>query len=158
MEENRPVENNLSRRDALKALVATGGALAAAAFVPGKWTKPVIEGGVVPAHAQSTLPPLTVTVVEACRDLQTTTITYNDPAGLVTNDAHVVIYVPNCGDAVYDGPLSGVFASGDGFSGSMGLEFGLNCTINNLDTLCVQFFVGARYADDCGPFDFCAPG
>ena len=49
MEENH---SQISRREALKALAASGGALAAAAFLPGKWAKPLVEAGVLPAHAQ----------------------------------------------------------------------------------------------------------
>jgi hypothetical protein len=45
----------ISRREAIKALAAGGGVLAATAFLPGKWIKPVIEAGVLPAHAQSSL-------------------------------------------------------------------------------------------------------
>ena len=51
-ESNIPV----SRREILKALAAGGGALAAAAFLPGRWAKPVVESGVLPAHAQSSCP------------------------------------------------------------------------------------------------------
>jgi hypothetical protein len=43
----------LNRREALKALAALGGAAAASALVPERWVKPVVEAGVVPAHAQS---------------------------------------------------------------------------------------------------------
>ena len=46
----------LSRRELLKALAAGGGALAAAAFLPGKWLKPKVGVGYLPAHAQSTAP------------------------------------------------------------------------------------------------------
>ncbi len=45
----------IGRRDLLKALTATGGAVTVAALVPGKWTKPVIEAGVMPAHAATSL-------------------------------------------------------------------------------------------------------
>lgn len=149
-------QTNLSRREALKALVATGGALAAAAFVPGKWAKPVIEGGVVPAHAQSTLPPLSVAVVQAC-DEGTATVSYSDPAGLVTNASHVVVYIRPCDQVILDGPLGDAFASGNGFSGTLFFNFPINCAPNTVDQLCVQLFVDGRYADDCGPFEFCGP-
>lgn len=43
----------LSRRRLLKALVAAGGATAALTALPGKWFKPVVEVGVLPAHAQT---------------------------------------------------------------------------------------------------------
>jgi hypothetical protein len=49
-----PSEEALSRRRLLKALAATGGAVAAANLLPGQWVKPVVEVGVLPAHAQVT--------------------------------------------------------------------------------------------------------
>ena len=48
-------DQSLSRRELLKALAATAGATAAAAFLPANWVKPVIKAGVLPAHAQGTL-------------------------------------------------------------------------------------------------------
>ncbi len=49
----QPSAENLNRRDILKVLAASGSGLLAAAFLPGKWLKPVIEAGVLPAHAQT---------------------------------------------------------------------------------------------------------
>lgn len=46
-------EKTIGRRQLLKALVATSGAITAASMLPGKWTKPVVDAGVLPAHAQS---------------------------------------------------------------------------------------------------------
>jgi len=46
-------QKTLGRRELLKALAATGGAVTAASMLPGKWAKPVIEAGVLPAHAQA---------------------------------------------------------------------------------------------------------
>jgi hypothetical protein len=43
----------LSRREVLKALAVIGGAAAASALLPERWVKPVVEAGVLPAHAQS---------------------------------------------------------------------------------------------------------
>lgn len=48
-------ENATSRRQALKTILAAGGGLGAAAFLPGKWLKPVVKAGVLPAHAQASL-------------------------------------------------------------------------------------------------------
>lgn len=45
-------QKTVGRRELLKALAATGGAVTAASMLPGKWAKPVIEAGVLPAHAQ----------------------------------------------------------------------------------------------------------
>ena len=51
----------LSRREVLKALAVIGGAAAASALLPEKWVKPVVEAGVLPAHAQASVcsPPFT---------------------------------------------------------------------------------------------------
>jgi hypothetical protein len=45
-------EMQISRRRLLKALAAAGGAVAVSSMLPKKWEKPVVEGGVLPAHAQ----------------------------------------------------------------------------------------------------------
>jgi hypothetical protein len=47
-------EKRLGRRALLKALAASGGAVTAAMLLPGEWAKPVVEVGVLPAHAQVT--------------------------------------------------------------------------------------------------------
>ena len=44
-------KQTIGRRELLKALAAGGGAVAASAVVSGKWVKPVVEAGVLPAHA-----------------------------------------------------------------------------------------------------------
>ena len=45
-------EEAISRRRLIKVLLATGGAVAASTLMPANWTKPVVESGVLPAHAQ----------------------------------------------------------------------------------------------------------
>ena len=45
-------KRTLSRRQLLKALVASGSAVTAASFLPCQWRKPVINVGVLPVHAQ----------------------------------------------------------------------------------------------------------
>jgi hypothetical protein len=45
-------EKTLGRRELLKVLAAAGGAVAASSLLPGEWAKPVVEVGVLPAHAQ----------------------------------------------------------------------------------------------------------
>lgn len=47
-------EWTVSRRRLLKVLAAAGGAVAASTLLPGKWARPVVEVGVLPAHAQIT--------------------------------------------------------------------------------------------------------
>lgn len=48
----KSLEITLGRRELLKALMAASGAVTAASLVPGEWTKPVVEAGLLPAHAQ----------------------------------------------------------------------------------------------------------
>jgi hypothetical protein len=50
-------EQTVSRRRLLKALIATGGAAAASTLLPSKWTKPIVEVGVLPVHAQASVAP-----------------------------------------------------------------------------------------------------
>ncbi len=45
----------VGRRDALKILVASAGAVLGAAALPGEWMKPVVETGVLPVHAQASV-------------------------------------------------------------------------------------------------------
>jgi len=45
----------ITRREALKALTAAGGAVLAGAMLPDKWAKPIIGRGVLPAHAQASV-------------------------------------------------------------------------------------------------------
>lgn len=49
----KSAKTTLARRQLLKALAATGGAATAASLLPGEWVKPVIEAGLLPAHAQA---------------------------------------------------------------------------------------------------------
>ena len=54
---------NPGRRELLKALAAGGGAIATSILLPGQWVKPVIEAGLLPAHAQaSSMPPIVYSI------------------------------------------------------------------------------------------------
>ena len=44
-------EKNITRREALKAILAVAGGVGASAFIPPKWLKPVVQSGMMPAHA-----------------------------------------------------------------------------------------------------------
>lgn len=46
-------ETRISRRRLLKAMAAAGGAVAASSVLPKDWDKPLVEGGALPAHAQT---------------------------------------------------------------------------------------------------------
>jgi hypothetical protein len=48
-------KKSINRRDALKALAATGVGVVAASLLPGKWEKPAMQMGVLPVHAQSSV-------------------------------------------------------------------------------------------------------
>ena len=52
LSQETPPTETLGRRQLLKAIAATGGAVAASTLLPGEWAKPVVEVGVLPAHAQ----------------------------------------------------------------------------------------------------------
>jgi hypothetical protein len=43
----------MTRRELLKLVAAGSGAVAAAAIVPEKWTRPLVKAGVLPVHAQT---------------------------------------------------------------------------------------------------------
>ena len=43
----------ISRRQALKTLLAAAGGIGASAFLPSRWVKPVVQSGVLPVHAQA---------------------------------------------------------------------------------------------------------
>ena len=62
----------LSRREVLKALATVGGAAAASALLPEKWVQPVVEAGVVPVHAQSSLLCVSPYTIDRCVILELT--------------------------------------------------------------------------------------
>jgi len=45
----------ISRRQFFKILLAAGGGLTAAAFVPNQWVKPLVQTGVLPVHARASV-------------------------------------------------------------------------------------------------------
>lgn len=49
-------DQSISRRDLLKAAIAAGGAVSVTSIVPEKWISPLIKGGVLPVHAQTSNP------------------------------------------------------------------------------------------------------
>ncbi len=157
MHSNDELEGTLGRRELLKALAAAGGALAAAAFLPGKWTRPVVEAGVLPAHAQAsaaiTISNLVVRieVMQAARALADfyADFSYSDPLGQVDQNARLYGRVLECGQTVFGGEtLAGLGAvrSGDGFSGKISVGFNQFCPpINSSSTLEItNMMVGGR--------------
>jgi len=77
---NKP-SKEISRRDAIKILAAVAGATALV-NLPDKWTKPGMEVGVLPAHAQTSLASIVAgpsLVAGGCRSTVTSTATISPP-------------------------------------------------------------------------------
>jgi len=140
----------VSRRQLLKAISATGGAVAAKTLLPNEWTPPLIETGALPIHAQAS--PAII-----ARNLQKTfdslnncatsggagssnnlTLDYNDPTGNFNNGS-VAIYTSSLNTNI---PAeidlfntTGIVISGDEFQGTVSIplctRFGGNDTVTN---------------------------
>ena len=88
-------EAGMSRRRLLKA-VAAGGAAAALAFVPHRWSKPVVEAGQLAAHAETSPASLRISDLSlACSRVR---------SGVDTADG----YLDCAGELCYDDPLGQV--------------------------------------------------
>lgn len=59
-------QTRISRRQLLKTLAATGGAIAASSLLPDEWSNPVVDVGTLPAHAQisPTPSPIEISIYE----------------------------------------------------------------------------------------------
>ena len=153
-----PEETNLSRRELLKALAAAGGALGAAAFLPGKWTKPLVEAGVLPAHAQGTemleitnldVFPLanSIEFSQASAQLFGANFHFLDPRCAVTIDsAKLWAWAQPCNQTFYSGQtlrnIGATINSSNQCTGVIGFSFvGAGCANS---TLYVQLGVDVR--------------
>lgn len=142
----------VSRRDALKAVVVAAG-VATLSNLPDKWQTPVIDVGVLPAHAQISglifISNLTSTftgtndcnfgVIGSTRDF---TFDYDDPSGQVTSATivdYTYIYSPS-NFVNHDAfPLGGpkpayvlnITRVGDGFKGTITLKLCTQFASNN---------------------------
>jgi hypothetical protein len=81
----------LSRREALMVLAATGGAAAASLLLPEKWVQPVVEAGILPAHAQSSIVCAAPYTIDHCRIYDI----YHEP-GLFLHYVSTVYLKPAC--------------------------------------------------------------
>jgi hypothetical protein len=84
----------INRREMLKkSTLATGGAITAAAFLDGKWVKPIVKTGVLPEHAQAS----------ACADYNFTPVfTYTVNGDLAFGLGVDVVPVPPNGPISYE--------------------------------------------------------
>jgi hypothetical protein len=84
-------EETLGRRQLLKALAATTGAIAASSMLPGEWAKPVVEAGVLPAHAQvtPTSPPTATPVLQPVAIIACLAVNAADGTGLIFPDSTI---------------------------------------------------------------------
>jgi hypothetical protein len=74
--EEMQASRQIGRRQLLRTLAASSGVVAASALVPGKWSKPLVEVGLLPAHAQVTpSPTMTSTPTATPTGTQTPTVT-----------------------------------------------------------------------------------
>jgi len=145
-------ETNLSRREALKVLTAASGAIAAAAFLQGKWTKPVVEAGVVPAHAQSSRTPPEVNLTSLCTLVgapgYSAGFTYYDPLNGMSDSATLNASVTGCGTMVFQNKklstLPNYHRTGGATNGVTSFTFTTNCNITNSTDLCIQLTVNGR--------------
>ena len=160
------------RRDLLKALAATGGAVTAAALLPGKWTKPVIEAGVMPAHAATSgalrinpnslnvffagQPQSTDVDVQGAPDAFEATFDYTDEACQVDGDT-LLYAVTSRPETLFDGTpiknINGATVDSDPCKGSISFPFVTNGSYGSKDSLTVKINAGGRDSNtETAPF------
>ncbi len=153
-----PTKQALNRREMLKALVAASGAIGVAAFLPAKWSKPAIEAGVIPAHAQSSQIPLTISNLEVDVPAQTPpditgygSFDWDDPLGEVSCGDQISATIVGCAGSV-TATCSGVGNNVGGLSGYLEFSFDTECLIEGGETMCVTLKQGSRTSNQtCGP-------
>lgn len=141
---------SLSRRDALKALAAVGGA-ATLSVLPNEWEIPVVKVGTLPAFAQAS--PSTVTISNLSSsdrrgpcdpgggeagDLFSLSLTYSDTAAQVLVDQTrlraILEFQPSQATESDEVTLSPINISGDGSSGTITVPlcvgFGSEASVN----------------------------
>ena len=169
-----PKTNSINRRDLLKALGAAGGALAAAAFLPGKWAKPVVEAGVMPAHAQSSALSIFSLGIQSLQPNQSpggggydweAQFGYNDPLGDVDMSTKLFALAQPCAQAIHTGQsLSTVGASfipgSDAFNGGILFLFNGVCVNSTNPELWVTLEADGRTSNTISalyPFTCASP-
>ena len=152
---NEPQSPVLSRREALKVLAAVSGA-AALTNLPQSWSTPLIEVGVIPAHAQGASGPRpilsnvtgrwvaaepsgrSVTWVSNCS--VTVMFNYQDTLGQVSDSS--VVFGVYAASQNFNGSPS--FINGTGYTGSMQFPFNSSLCGNGSAPISVQLRVNGR--------------
>ncbi len=155
-------DENISRRKILKAVAALGGAFAGTALVPGKWSSPVVDLGVVPAHAQANSDPLELIgeleIHEASPDVfdeiapldnaisYSAQCEYKDPLRSLTSANTTATGKTNCSASV---PTSVSYVSPERASqGYIGFLFQTAlCNLTSTE-FCVKINSGSRYSNE----------
>ena len=114
--ENETPKETVSRRQLLKALAATGGAVSASSLLPGKWAKPVVDVGLLPAHAQVTPTPTpapTLTPTPTTEPLVYSVLCDSTPGGgdLVLTQGNIRNIQPLLEIISGTGPVEGITAT-----------------------------------------------
>lgn len=108
-EQNKQRPQNLpesqARRKTMKKLAIGAGALAGYSMLPEKWTRPVIEGIVLPAHAQTSAnlvlcPELTLTLLSGTQTSATVTVQVKGCVTPPTGGANVQLVVLGSQDII----------------------------------------------------------
>jgi hypothetical protein len=171
-ETNIEPRGGVSRRGLLKVIAAAGGTAAAAAVLPDRWLKPMIQIGATPAHAQTSVsrpvilgltvgfavltPPPAAGVKRLV--MLRATFGYEDPLEELDDTATLSATLDPCGAIVYqDKPLqdlSSYLREGDAGSGTIGFDFPHLCTNGVIGELCVNLTVKGRTSDIlCGIYN-----
>lgn len=153
-------KKTLNRREALKTIAAASGALGAAAFMPGKWSRPLVEVGVLPAHAQSTMELLILNLeIQAFggnapnqpRFPYSAQFDYNDPLGQVNGAAKLYANATGpCNETYWKGdPLNsfGIKLTGTPYNGSVWFNFNASYACANGSQLNVQLGADGRMSN-----------
>jgi hypothetical protein len=156
-ERSEPQET-ISRRHLLKVLAGAGGAVAAWSLLPGKWTRPVVEAGMLPQSFQASQT-LRISKLEAKGDNGelSAVFEYTDLLSQVDDSAKLTAWIKPCGKKIFSRKTlttlkgsNGLKRKGDASTGAIYFEFTATkeCTDVPDATLWVTLEVTGRSASD----------
>ena len=164
-------EVKIGRRRLLKMVMAAGGSVAASSVLPGKWAKPVVQVGVLPAQ-QMMSPLLTIGGLNVeClfgsppKASYRAGFGYNDTEGEVDDTATLFAHATPCGEIIFDGSKSlsgiGAIVNGTNLSGTILFNFSSTACFNSnaIPEFCVILGVNRPFPrnsnEECQPFSQC---